>query len=105
MVTFVVVVLGLGGAVVWGLVTATKAGPDQFAEMQFGPLAKGTACPHCRSTGKVRLRSIAQKTAAGGGNAPAAMLAGGVSMLAAAPAREAKNTQAHCMGCNSTWYS
>lgn len=61
-------------------------------------------CPHCNSSGSVRTKPITQKKGISGGKATAALLTGGISILATGLSRKEKNTQAHCDNCQNTWF-
>jgi hypothetical protein len=60
-------------------------------------------CPHCQTKGKVSTISVMEKTGISGGKATAAVLTGGLSVLATGLSRKEKATQAHCSNCGSTW--
>lgn len=60
-------------------------------------------CPHCQTKGKVRAKSVHQKKGISGGKATAALLTGGVSILATGLSRKENATAAHCDNCNSNW--
>jgi hypothetical protein len=51
----------------------------------------------------VRTKAIKKKAGVSGGKAAAAVLTGGISVLATGLSRKEAMTQAHCDGCNSTW--
>ena len=57
----------------------------------------------CQTSGQVRTKDIKQKKGISGGKATAALLTGGVSMLATGLSRKEGCTQAHCVNCDSTW--
>ena len=67
--------------------------------------AKNTAmiCPHCQTKGSIRTKPTKLKKGISGGKATAAILTGGVSMLATGLSRKVSGTQAHCENCNATW--
>lgn len=91
-------------AVIAGVVKGLTSTPEQIAEMQFGPFNHQMICPHCNTTGQIRTKPIEQKKGVSGGKATAAILTGGVSLLATGLSRKEKNTQAHCMNCSNTWF-
>ncbi|MBW2673815.1 MAG: hypothetical protein JRD89_10445 [Deltaproteobacteria bacterium] len=62
------------------------------------------ACPHCQAQGTVNTRRVKQKKGVSGGKATAAVLTGGVSILATGLSRKEKATRAHCTNCGNTWY-
>lgn len=71
--------------------------------LAHGPLNPALVCPHCQSKGCVRVKAVTQKLGVSGGKATAAILTGGLSLLATGLSRKAKFTQAHCQNCNSSW--
>lgn len=97
---FVVVIVG---AFIWGIVKAANSSPDELAQMSYGPINPGMTCPHCSARGKIRTKLITQKKGVSGGKATAAILTGGITMLATGLSRKESNTQAHCMQCTNTW--
>ena len=60
-------------------------------------------CPHCQSEGTVRTKQVMQKRGISGGKATAAVLTGGISLLATGLSRKEPCTEAHCSHCGSTW--
>jgi len=60
-------------------------------------------CPHCQERGKIRTKAVKKKAGISGGKATAAVLTGGVSVLATGLSRKEALTQAHCDNCSSTW--
>ena len=60
-------------------------------------------CPHCQTRGSVYTRGINQKKGVSGGKATAAVLTGGVSLLATGLSRKEHLTQAYCKNCKNTW--
>ncbi len=60
-------------------------------------------CPHCQERGHVRTKAVTKKAGISGGKATAALLTGGVSLLATGLARKEARTQAHCSHCDTTW--
>jgi hypothetical protein len=73
------------------------------AAAQFGPINAAMVCPHCQTKGQIRTKGITQKKGVSGGKATAAVLTGGVSLLAVGLSRKEASTQAHCDSCNNTW--
>ncbi|MDR3572306.1 MAG: hypothetical protein P4L50_00455 [Anaerolineaceae bacterium] len=69
----------------------------------LGELNQVMVCPHCQTKGKVRTKAIEKKAGISGGKATAAVLTGGVSVLATGLSRSEGATQAHCDECNNTW--
>ena len=76
---------------------------NRSAELAYGSINPQMICPHCQYKNCVRTMQIKKKAGISGGKATAAILTGGVSMLATGLSRKDKLTQAHCGNCNSTW--
>lgn len=74
-----------------------------YSQNPFGFISPQMVCPHCQNKGKVRTRTISQKKGISGGKATAALLTGGVSLLATGLSRKETHTQAHCDNCGCTW--
>jgi hypothetical protein len=72
-------------------------------DKQHGRISHQIVCPHCQTRGTVRTQAIKKKSGISGGKATAALLTGGVSLLATGLARKESVTQAHCEHCNSVW--
>jgi len=72
-------------------------------EETFGPINPAMICPHCQTRGVVRTKAITQKKGISGGKATAAVLTGGVSMVATGLSRKEDATQAKCDTCGSKW--
>lgn len=60
-------------------------------------------CPHCQVKGNVRIQPVKYKKGISGGKATAALLTGGVSLLATGLSRKVAGSQAHCDNCKMTW--
>ncbi|MCE5268427.1 MAG: hypothetical protein LLG00_11125 [Planctomycetaceae bacterium] len=60
-------------------------------------------CPHCQKFGHVTTDATTVKKGISGGKATAALLTGGVTMLATGLSQENTMTQATCANCGSTW--
>lgn len=73
------------------------------AELQFGVLNSSMVCPHCQTKGKVRTKHVDKISGISGGKATAAVLTGGVSLIATGLSRKDAVTQAHCEECKNTW--
>lgn len=80
-----------------------RISPEQQAQLTNGRISPQVICPHCQTRGTVRTKAIKKKVGISGGKATAALLTGGVSLLATGLARKEALTQAHCENCNSTW--
>ena len=77
---------------------------DALASLNLGTVNPMIICPQCQNKGAVRTKSVQHKSGISGGKATAALLTGGVSMLATGLSRKEAVTQAHCDNCNSTWH-
>lgn len=73
-------------------------------QIQYGLLNKSMVCPHCQQQGSIRTKVIEQKKGVSGGKATAAVLTGGLSLLAIGLSRKEGATQAHCDNCKNTWF-
>ena len=73
------------------------------ATLLHGPINPAMICPHCGVRGHVRTKPVDRKKGISGGKATAAVLTGGVSMLATGLSRKEKFTRAHCDNCNNEW--
>jgi uncharacterized paraquat-inducible protein A len=69
----------------------------------YGPINQSLICPHCQTKGKVRAKQIEVKVGVSGGKATAAVLTGGISLLAAGLSRKQRVTAARCGECGSSW--
>jgi hypothetical protein len=76
---------------------------DSALQWEFGRISPQMICPHCQNRGKVRTMPVEKKRGISGGKATAAVLTGGISVLATGLSRKEALTQAHCDNCNSTW--
>ncbi|NLG65985.1 MAG: hypothetical protein GX537_10310 [Actinobacteria bacterium] len=72
-------------------------------ETAFGAVNVTLICPHCQQKGLVRTKPTTQKKGVSGTKATAAVLTGGLSMVATGLSRKEHLTQAHCDKCGSTW--
>lgn len=77
----------------------------QTARLQraFGPLNPALVCPHCQTRGQVRTQQEVVKAGVSGGKATAAVLTGGISLLATGLSRMQHITAARCGECGSSW--
>jgi hypothetical protein len=80
-----------------------KTQATQALELTRGSLNPEIICPHCQQKGTVRTKAVQQKKGISGGKATAALLTGGVSMLATGLSRKESITEANCDKCNSKW--
>lgn len=76
---------------------------DMQKANQFGPINSALICPHCQTKGAVRTKQVDRKKGVSGGKATAAVLTGGVSMLATGLSRKERWTHALCEKCSSEW--
>jgi uncharacterized paraquat-inducible protein A len=75
-----------------------------LAQSNYGKINEAMLCPHCNTAGKIRTKDIEQKKGVSGGKATAAVLTGGLSLLAVGLSRKEGATQAHCDNCRNTWF-
>jgi hypothetical protein len=60
-------------------------------------------CPQCQERGFVATEKVTEKAGIHGGKATAAILTGGISLLATGLSNELGKTQAACSNCGSVW--
>jgi hypothetical protein len=60
-------------------------------------------CPHCQVKGQTRTKIVENKRGVSGGKATAAILTGGISLLATGLSRKEEATQARCGNCSNLW--
>lgn len=72
-------------------------------DRQDGPVNEHMVCPHCQTRGSVRCKKSHVAQGISGGKATAALVTGGVSVLATGLSRVEERTQAKCDICNSRW--
>ena len=80
-----------------GCILATSS---DFAYM---PVNLAVVCPHCQTSGNVRVKRLRQKTGISGGRATGAVLTGGLSLLVTGLSRKQWVTHAHCDYCYTDW--
>ncbi len=89
------------------LTQANKTGRENQAkreyEKQYGEVNAAMVCPHCQTKGKVETKHITQKKGISESKAAAAVVTGGLSVLAVGLSRKEGATQAHCGSCGNTW--
>jgi hypothetical protein len=61
-------------------------------------------CAHCHKSGCITTSIVERKVGVSGGKATAAILTGGVSLLATGLARKELATQIKCSNCQSVYY-
>jgi uncharacterized membrane protein len=77
---------------------------DMQQQSRYGHLNAEMVCPHCQTNGAIHTKLVTQKRGISGGKATAAVLTGGVSLLATGLSRKEQATEAHCGHCGNTWY-
>jgi hypothetical protein len=60
-------------------------------------------CPHCHGSGCVTTRKVLEKAGIDGGKTTAALLTGGVTLLAMGLSAQRERTEATCSHCHSVW--
>jgi len=93
----------LAFAVIGIILAIIKIHDDKNPDIKYGPVNPALLCPHCQTKGKVRTKTVNAKAGISGGKATAALLTGGVSILATGLSRNESVTQAHCDNCGSDW--
>jgi transcription elongation factor Elf1 len=107
-------VVALVAWAIWRQAAISKMSPDEraamlakrddaLAKLKWGPRNPKLICPHCQAQGQVRTQDIQVKKGVSGGKATAAVLTGGLSLLATGLSRKQAATQAHCDNCGSDW--
>jgi len=102
------------GLAIWFVVWGIKKGnrnkerlenltPTERLLESFGALNHAMVCPHCQTAGKIHTKPFEKKAGISGGKAAAAVITGGVSILATGLSRTEGATQAHCEECKNTW--
>ncbi len=77
--------------------------PVTLNEIVYGSANEAIACPHCGAKGGVRTRRVSRKKGLSGGKTAAAILTGGVSILATGLSRREAATAMHCDNCGLDW--
>jgi hypothetical protein len=75
----------------------------EAARLEWGERKAAVVCPHCGARGGVRAKTVERKGGVSGAKATAAVLTGGLSVLATGLARTEALEQLHCSGCTMTW--
>lgn len=86
------------------LAEANQLIQEVAATQNYGQINEAMLCPHCQTRGKIRTKLAKSDKGVSGGKATAAVLTGGLSILATGLSRTERVTQAHCDNCNNTWY-
>jgi len=85
------------------LIGAINRTPEQDAIINYGHKNVAMTCPHCNAQGEIRTKQVKLKRGLSGGKATAAVITGGLSVLATGLSRKEGSTQAHCGSCGNTW--
>lgn len=102
--------LGLIGSVVFACMvinladTMHKGGERAKAERLRPERDKQIVCPHCQTKGHVTTAAVKVKKGISGDKATAALLTGGVTMLATGLSDRQEMTKATCSNCGSVWH-
>ncbi len=91
------------GAVIGIILAVIKTYDDKNPDIKYGLVNPALLCPHCQAKGNIRTKTVNSKAGISGGKATAAILTGGVSLLATGLSRNETVTQAHCDNCGSDW--
>jgi hypothetical protein len=83
---------------------ARKQAQEHSDSWAYGKVNPAMLCPHCQTRGRVRTKLVDRKQGVSGGKATAAILTGGVSLLATGLSRKQEVTQAFCGECRNLWY-
>lgn len=118
MTTFLIIVLTVAVAAIYSAVAESRrvaamspearsaylARKREAAETTLhGPVNFAMVCPHCHQKDRVRTIPVDRKKGISGGKATAAVLTGGVSMLATGLSRKEHLTRARCGNCLNAW--
>lgn len=95
-----IIIVGIFAAI-FAIAWASRDGGGQMSA--YGPINAKLICPHCQTQGKVRARLTERKAGISGGKATAALLTGGISLLATGLSRKQQITEARCGECSSVW--
>ncbi len=82
----------------------SKNGFEAKKNELYGPVNTNMLCPHCQNNGCVRTKKVETKVGVSGGKATAAILTGGLSLIAVGLSRKEDKTNAYCDNCNNTWF-
>lgn len=83
---------------------AREAKEHRRLAWRYGPINLDLICPHCQAKGRVHAKQENVKVGISGGKATAAVLTGGLSLLATGLSRKTLTTAAWCEACKSTWH-
>lgn len=76
---------------------------ERYANGKYGTVSPEMICPHCQVKGHVRTKKVVRDNGVSGGKAAAAVLTGGISILATGLSSHKLSTQAFCGNCKNTW--
>lgn len=99
--------LGILGSLLFVLLIAgalINADCAREREAQRRQRDKRIICPHCQTKGQVTTAAVTVNVGISGGKATAAILTGGVSMLATGLSNRQAMTKATCSNCGSVWH-
>ena len=99
----ILVIVGAVALLIYGYNIAEPYKPGEVRTTQEAPGAR-MICPHCQVRGQVRTRSVRLKRGISGGKATAALLTGGISILATGLAKKEDATEAECHNCGAIWH-
>jgi len=96
----------LAGLVIIGVILGAAenmhtARKEVWTEAQRPERDRQIICPHCHTRGHVRTQLVSAKQGISGGKATAAILTGGLSLLATGLSQRQKITKATCSNCGS----
>lgn len=94
---------GWAGALLFFVAVISLTVHKSQAQSVLSYASKQMICPHCQKKGGVNTTSIIRKVGVSGGKATAAVLTGGVSLLATGLSRKEPATRAHCGNCGASW--
>ncbi len=99
----VAIFIGLG-FYCWAYIAAQVGTKTGWAEkVIYGPINPAVVCPHCAARGRVHIKRVERKHGISGGKATAAVLTGGVSLLATGLSRKQRVNQGFCEACRVRW--
>jgi hypothetical protein len=103
---FIIGMIAYGAIFAWMLMEQNEIAhlPREVKDrMGWGPINPEMICPHCQEQGTVRTKAASHKKGVHVGKVTAALLTGGVSLLATGLSRHEILTEAHCDNCQNSW--
>jgi hypothetical protein len=97
-----VITISIAGIAI-GVSEFRRKGKLSPLQLKYGAVNSQIICTHCQIKGMVRTMPVQRKAGISGTKASAAVLTGGMSVLATGLSRKTTVTQAHCDNCGSTW--